>query len=838
MLGNVDIKVRPIRLAYLVDPNQQEQVREAIRLSATLWGGVYFPIIPLHKRMPATWRDKPLKAPEAKKVLLGYIEAFDPDILVQLSRSVPEFITNTGLQIIQPTNIWEGLAEERNLSPKFGIGIFELLSDIFEEHFRYKPKYPVRVVIPRIPAPLSLFWTSLFGEIPPSILDVIEKRYFKHLEIQSIDFASEKLAELLAGDVLFPRRIVERGLTSFTRSSFGRDALLYFLDATRVEDVVDFWNLRALGKKILPVPKQLQGDPGLRNIILAFLKNYRRRWRHDPKVCDFASIIKGRSTAMGEMEEYAKTLEIRKEPGDPSDSPFFSLQHWYPRIWDEWARDKDGAAPADIYGETEGTVSIDSKTLQIHFKPLWPDFAYKHDYHGEPRCANEISFRLYGSEEYVAEVFPKSSGKNFQRAISGLVPIRGDWRVGRNGLVKLVTDDFSETRNIPTGERIVFSYLADLGWKPQLSAPGLLAKQMYRQLDGYPAILRNETLLGLLEHMNGGLVKQDGTPVEKSSVTQERELPIGEVKSRLEGPSKRSNLYDYLLSKKVFKLGLRVQCPHCLRHSWFSLEAVRDTFSCPRCLNTFGAIGAVSNSTWCYKTTGPFSVPHYADGAYAVLLTLEFFNDRNFSTMRTTPVLSFKAQGPDNKSLEADIASFWQDSIFGERKDGVLFAECKTYDRFSEKDFRRMRQLAKAFPGAILAFSTLRKSLTHQEIVGMTRVAKAGRKYWKSERPINPVLVLTGTELLNHLSPPYCWDESVKKRFNHIRGLLGLCDTTQQIYLNLPSWHTEWHEKWEKKRRSLLAKQAAQQPNLNTHSLSEEADRTQDIEPNGDVTAA
>ena len=44
MVGNVDIKVRPRKLAYLVDPNKKEQVREAIRLSSTLWGGVRAPL--------------------------------------------------------------------------------------------------------------------------------------------------------------------------------------------------------------------------------------------------------------------------------------------------------------------------------------------------------------------------------------------------------------------------------------------------------------------------------------------------------------------------------------------------------------------------------------------------------------------------------------------------------------------------------------------------------------------------------------------------------------------------------------------------------------------------
>jgi hypothetical protein len=46
----------------------------------------------------------------------------------------------------------------------------------------------------------------------------------------------------------------------------------------------------------------------------------------------------------------------------------------------------------------------------------------------------------------------------------------------------------------------------------------------------------------------------------------------------------------------------------------------------------------------------------------------------------------------------------------------------------------------------------------------------------------------------------------LQKKFDHVYGLIALCDATQQIYLNLPPWQTEWHEKWEKKRQRLQAK--------------------------------
>ena len=75
------------------------QVREAIQLSSSLWGGAFFPIIPLYRRMPVTWRDKPLKAPPARSTILGLIDAFDPDFLMQLSKSMPSYIGLIGLKI-------------------------------------------------------------------------------------------------------------------------------------------------------------------------------------------------------------------------------------------------------------------------------------------------------------------------------------------------------------------------------------------------------------------------------------------------------------------------------------------------------------------------------------------------------------------------------------------------------------------------------------------------------------------------------------------------------------------------------------------------------------------
>jgi hypothetical protein len=175
--------------------------------------------------------------------------------------------------------------------------------------------------------------------------------------------------------------------------------------------------------------------------------------------------------------------------------------------------------------------------------------------------------------------------------------------------------------------------------------------------------------------------------------------------------------------------------------------------------------------------------------------------------MRTTSVVSFTAEAPSRRHLEADFAALWQESRYGEKSEGVLFGECKTYGKFEKRDFDRMQYIGETFPGAVLVFSTLRKTLTRQEIAGIARVARAGRRYWKPERPINPVLVLTGTELLSYAGPPYCWEESIQNQHKRVSSLLSLCDASQQIYLGLPSWETEWLKNLDKKRQRQKSKQ-------------------------------
>ena len=123
------------------------------------------------------------------------------------------------------------------------------------------------------------------------------------------------------------------------------------MDATKFADIVDFWNLRALGRSVIPVPKQFVDVPEYMTFIRNFVRNQYRVNPHNPTVTYGTSVIRSYSSTMPELESLANALD-RKDLSGQAGRKAPSLQHWYPRIWDEWAMGRDHAAPDNVFSST------------------------------------------------------------------------------------------------------------------------------------------------------------------------------------------------------------------------------------------------------------------------------------------------------------------------------------------------------------------------------------------------------------------------------------------------------------------------------------------------------
>ena len=326
----------------------------------------------------------------------GYIDGFDPDILVQFGNELPKYILDLKLKVLKPEDFWSGGRDRDAIEPAYGIGVLDLLLDIYREHFKFKAKYPVKAIVPVIPRSLGLFWASVFGEYPTHIAEAIDKEFGDALDLSKPEVRSDNFRELTESDVLFPRRVTQWATRVQGSVVFRGDASVFFMDASKTEDVIDYWNLRASGRSVLPLPKQFLEEKSFKKVVVEYLDERRGLRGESGHGFDVPSLVRSRNSTMDEMESFAKSLTPPPADGQHSAArPRMLLQHWYPRLWEEWARGKD-AGVADIYGKDDETIDIaGEEDLSLRLKPLIPSFGRENWFWSHGRCANELDLRLY-----------------------------------------------------------------------------------------------------------------------------------------------------------------------------------------------------------------------------------------------------------------------------------------------------------------------------------------------------------------------------------------------------------------------------------------------------------
>lgn len=84
----VDVRLRPVRCAFLVRPEDAKRTLEIFRICTCLWGGKYNPIIPFFKRIPQWWERKGYRFESASQIVNGYLDFFEPDFLVESEKGL------------------------------------------------------------------------------------------------------------------------------------------------------------------------------------------------------------------------------------------------------------------------------------------------------------------------------------------------------------------------------------------------------------------------------------------------------------------------------------------------------------------------------------------------------------------------------------------------------------------------------------------------------------------------------------------------------------------------------------------------------------------------------
>ena len=763
--GTVDVKLRPIKLAFLVHPDDKESLLKAIEINTLLWGGMYNPIIPTYSETPLIWGDRTSENPDFQSIITGYLDNFDPIYVVSMGEC-SDYSIDVGYRktINDVSDFFTSFEQHR--TPNYGISIFEVLDHFFKEEFRFRQRDPQDISIPLFDTRFCLFLSSVFGRLSEDFDTFFGENFAERLEANQLQCSALNYVEFLDHQKLFFLRMTELYINV---NAYGKKCL-FFLDADSGLDIIDYWNLRAVGWNVFPIPKQFTQSDEMKESILDFIeKNYLPLSR--------TTILKSRSISEGEYQPFLDLFEKSNRVS----------QTWYPRIWNVSATRSDYEEGIRCCELTSDTAECDLST-RINFKTLAPKFLKS--WHETPCYANEVKWYLHDENNTpLAGIIPEGGGELAQFIAGAGFP--EEWHLSAKSLIYLCQHSSGIINVVhPQAEAIFMKWMELKGWSVKLSSAGRVAKQMLQQLQGIRGadILAKKGIIKLLDEMNrseGKYLLEEDIRGKVQAIENQQSIFSKIVGNQILPP---------LIASKVFQLGMRIQCPVCTQFSWYSVKDVDYELQCPKCLESLPFPFAPKEEIkWAYRTIGPFSSSNQAHGAYTVLLTLRFFSIFEFGGSATTPLMSFTAQ-KNGIDVEADLALFFQESRFLYPKTELIFVECKTFNSFDEKDTERMLNLGKQFPGAFLVFATLKESLSDDEKKILTEVANCSQENRKNKRPFNPIMILTGTELISDAHFTLDWEstEDIRATFANKhdfdvgpRILFEFCDVTQQVYLDM-----------------------------------------------------
>ena len=599
--GTVNVRLRPIKLAFLVNPKDKDSLLKAIEINTFLWGGMYNPIIPTYEEIPENWEDMPSKDLTPQSVVLGYLDNFDPDYVVSMGQCSDYTFDVGNRRTIHDVSDILAPVEEYGI-PRYGIGLFEVLNYFINRELKFLRRDTLDLCVPCFGPQYRTFLASIFGILSENINKIFWERFAADLEAKKVGCSDSNYVEIFNPRELFLRRITLYNLkVILSRRSYEQS--IFFLDATNSLDIMDYWNLRAIGWNLLPIPKQFAEIDETKRLTANFIEANHVPYKLNPETYHYTNILKSRAISEAEHEHFYDKLSVSNK----KDKVMMAFS--YPRMWDEWARHYDHVECCNLEA---GSVEHDILTNQekIRFKTLDPKCIGRFAGHSEARFANEIDLRPYDDKELLAEVIPE--GDSQLARVFGGFDFR-DWRLSRKGLVYLSQYPRSTVSfSAPHAEVIVSKWLALSGWRVKLSSAGRVAKQMIRQLGGKNGveILAQEGIIRLLADMNSSsvilddlhkeiiklqkLLKQhefqDGNDEVKGFVKHLKDIEvqlgsseksmseesvwskIGKIANQTKYSGTARRILQRLIDARAIQLGLDLQCPECAQSSWYSIN--------------------------------------------------------------------------------------------------------------------------------------------------------------------------------------------------------------------------------------------------------------------------
>lgn len=810
------VRLRPTRIGLLVRPTQKNHalVREFIRTCSCLWGGPFNPIIPVCRSLPKPWRQEAFKEISGGGLADAFIRFFEPDVFVEAEAGLAKEvgIEDSRRSIYSRSVPFKQFTEskrQRRAEFKFGLTAFDIYRELYRKDFRFASREPRKVVLVNDPDP---FFESVFGAFPSNEnLKYFAKSFEDVFKPSILPATAETCLKIYKEEPFTPFHATTFQLeVNHDRHSDGPTVFVF--DPNQTVDLIDFWNLRQFKPDVIAI--NIHWFAAFEPMIHKIIKTNHRPL-NDNGVMISTTVEFARSIGA----EKADPLVKKHLTGLPEGS--FSWKPWFDPIWrNNWRGGGIQPRRAEVYSKElsfEDSPSAD-KQPSIRVPSIDPEFASRFSYaSNSARWVNVIKLAEYSaSDSGFALIFPPNV-----KDARGVNPDPGHSICTKEGIVNLRQFKGLNIRlRVFRKQEAVISWLKSYGIDAEPSSSGRNAEQIlnsgWRVKSG--RLFCDEGTIKLLDKMaRQRREDEDGNVTEypdRTASVSEWKAALGRRSNALWTRTKLSDFTD----ANVIRIGLALACPHCAKENWYSVEALDYQLTCERCLKEFPFPQAeikFNEGDWRYRVIGPYSLPHYADGAYGTILTFRVFNE-TLSVGDTPNVLSTGLNVKINgQPFEIDFAGWYSEGtkFWIDRTPVVVFGETKSFGNevFADKDVQRMKALAEKMPGSYVVFSALKKELSSTEKARIRKFAEWGRVPQKNREPRAMVIILTGNELFADHHVKDVWEklggrhaEKATPAYVNLDDPWELADLTQQLYLDMPSY---WQ--WLGARRRKRSKKSA-----------------------------
>lgn len=778
----------PIKFCFLIEPKSEEKFERALRICFSYWGGIYFPILQLFKELPHLYRQEYGIALDTQEYYTNTINNYDPDIILHDNSLEIEFLKKVvGDRTL--VTIEKFLFDIKNEVNNYGINISHLIGDVITKEFKFKRNDEVKLQIPNT-QDSSLFLKAFLG----CIIEDFQQQVNKELELESY-FISPKISfdniiEFYPTENITILEIIGQKIRSIPERHWYKGESIYFLNDNRLNDILNYWNLRALGWNIIPIPISQIENKYFSEFIERFV------YHQLNKTQDLTLITYQVSITCTKEQKALIANKLRLVQEKIKGSFQFVFQGWFPRFWDERAileADKVlcGKIQVDwVYSQVE----INENLVQIKITDV--PFKLTSDYH--IIASHKVNLEFSYFDEYVENAgliygIETIDWIRLTHTFGGV----DRWRLSNTGLSYFVRRDNDEVFfYIPKAKDYFKIYFSKKENKLIETPNGRLANEVLKNIGGIRGthFLQNKSSLNILELVENGKI------VNYS-------LLIGEIKRNL---NINDNLYvqsyiKTLLENKIIEFGAAIQCDVCQQRTFYLSNELNDRMTCSICRNRFDLpMNKPSEIKWSYRGIGPFSKNNKVGGIMSVFLTLKLFGEEFSDTSRNMSALIGFELAKKGSVKEVDLALIVQEGDKDNIAPDLVFCECKTFKLFTKEDADRMIELGNEFPNSILVFSTLNDDLQKEEKDEITRVVNIFRK-GVGKRPLNPVLILTANELLpkslfRHFNE---YEENAKPILRYNDWLGNICQLSVKKHLDLKTWGEIREELWQKEMKKL-----------------------------------